>query len=207
MNATAPDFSRTPLLPAIVRDARTGAVLMLAWMNEESFRRTEQTGETWFWSRSRNELWNKGASSGNRQKVVRVGTDCDRDAILIDVEPLGPACHTGAVSCFGDRGRFDLDGLMELLRSRKARRPAGSYASRLFDGGIDRILSKVGEEATEVVIAGASQGRQRLVEEASDLLFHLLVLLVEKDISLSDIEAELASRAGSRREASAEVPS
>lgn len=196
----APDFSTRPLLPAVVRDARTGAMLMVAWMNEESFARTMESGETWFWSRSREELWHKGATSGNRQKVISMATDCDRDTILVDVEPAGPACHTGAWSCFGDeRGGIDLDGLLALLKQRRTNPPEGSYTAKLFAGGIDRILKKVGEEATEVVIAAKGDTRERLIEEIADLVFHLTVLMAEKEIAFADVGAELGHRAGKRR--------
>jgi phosphoribosyl-AMP cyclohydrolase / phosphoribosyl-ATP pyrophosphohydrolase len=189
-------FGAGGLVPAIIRDIHSGAVLMLAWMNEESLRLTRATGETHFWSRSRNELWHKGATSGNRQRVRSISLDCDRDTLLIDVEPLGAACHTGELTCFGDQeaDRLDLHALMLLLRTRRAERPAGSYSTTLFDGGVDRILKKVGEEATEVVIAAKGDSKQRLVEETADLLFHLTALLVEKEVSLRDIAAELARR-------------
>ena len=199
MNA-APDFSTRPLLPAVIRDARSRATLMVAWMNEESFARTMESGETWFWSRSREELWHKGATSGNRQRVIAIATDCDRDTILVDVEPAGPACHTGAWSCFGDQpSGIDLDGLLALVNERKNNPPEGSYTAKLFAGGLDRILKKIGEEATEVVIAAKGEAKERLVEEIADLLFHLTVLMAEKEVAFTDVSAELGRRAGKRR--------
>jgi phosphoribosyl-ATP pyrophosphohydrolase/phosphoribosyl-AMP cyclohydrolase len=181
------------LIAAIVRDHNTGATLMLAWMNEEALRRTEETSETWFWSRSRGELWNKGATSGNRQKVVDIKVDCDRDALLIDVIPAGPACHTGEYSCFGDGGS-QLGALMHVLRQRKEDRPDGSYSTYLFNAGIDKILKKVGEEASEVIIAAKGDDTERVVAEVADLVFHLSVLLVEKQLDWSAVNAELQRR-------------
>jgi phosphoribosyl-ATP pyrophosphohydrolase/phosphoribosyl-AMP cyclohydrolase len=184
------------LIAAIVRDSATGATLMLAWMNEEALRRTEETGETWFWSRSRGELWNKGATSGNRQRVVAIKVDCDRDALLIDVIPAGPACHTGEYSCFGDRARGGIETgpLMEVLRQRNAERPEGSYSTYLFNAGVDKILKKVGEEAAEVIIAAKGDDSERVVSEVADLVFHLSVLLVEKQLDWSAVNAELRRR-------------
>jgi phosphoribosyl-AMP cyclohydrolase / phosphoribosyl-ATP pyrophosphohydrolase len=189
------DFSKG-LVPAIVRDATTGAVLTLAWMNEESLQRTIDTGETWFWSRSRNELWHKGATSGNTQHVLNIATDCDRDALVVTVEASGPACHTGAFSCFADvpPPAFELDSLMAVLRSRRAERPEGSYTAGLFDAGLHKILKKIGEEATEVVIAAGGETRDRLVSEVADLVFHLSVLLVEKGVDWGEIGSELRRR-------------
>jgi phosphoribosyl-ATP pyrophosphohydrolase/phosphoribosyl-AMP cyclohydrolase len=190
------DFSRG-LVPAIVRDVRSGAILTLAWMNEESLRRTRETGETWFWSRSRNELWHKGSTSGNTQKVVHIATDCDSDALVVTVRPDGPACHNGAASCFADvpPPAFDLEPLMRVLRSRHAERPEGSYSTTLFNAGRDKILKKIGEEATEVVIAAKGETRERLVSEVADLVFHLSVLLVEAGVEWGDVGAELKRRA------------
>ena len=182
------------LIPAIVRDARTGAVLTLAYMNEESLRKTRETGETWFWSRSRNELWHKGATSGNTQRVVHIAPDCDRDALVVSVEPNGPACHTGAQSCFPDVPPAFLDRLMNVLRDRHATRPSDSYSARLFNEGRDKILKKIGEEATEVVIAAKGQGSSRLISEIADLVFHLSVLMVDEVIEWGDIASELAKR-------------
>jgi phosphoribosyl-AMP cyclohydrolase / phosphoribosyl-ATP pyrophosphohydrolase len=183
------------LTPAIIRDARTGAILTLAYMNEESLARTRETGETWFWSRSRNELWHKGATSGNTQRVVHIATDCDHDALVVSVEPAGPACHTGAASCFTDVPQLPLDRLMTVLRSRYESRPEGSYTARLFNEGRNRILKKIGEEATEVVIAATGEGRERMVSELADLVFHLSVLMVDEGIDWSNVAEELEKRA------------
>lgn len=193
-------FDGDGLIPAIVRDATTGEVLTLAYMNAESLERTRESGETWFWSRSRQELWHKGATSGNTQRVVHIAADCDRDALVVTVEPNGPACHTGAASCFAGvppaaRPPLDLGALMTVLRARHAERPAGSYSTYLFSEGRDKILKKVGEEATEVVIAAKGESRERLVSEVADLLFHLSVLLVDAGLDWSDVGAELARRA------------
>lgn len=184
------------LIAAIVRDYSNGATLMLAWMNEESLRKTEESGETWFWSRSRSELWHKGATSGNRQRVVAIKVDCDRDALLIDVEPQGPACHTGGYSCFGDQAndRLDLRRLMDVLRQRHADRPEQSYSAYLFNSGTDKILKKIGEEAAEVIIAAKGTDRERVVSEVADLVYHLAVLLVDQAIDWADVAAELQRR-------------
>lgn len=184
------------LTPAIVRDARTGAVLTLAWMNDESLRKTRETGETWFWSRSRNELWHKGATSGHTQRVVHIAADCDDDALLVTVEANGPACHTGAASCFGEVPLPVMDRLMSTLRSRHESRPGGSYSTYLFNEGRDKILKKIGEEATEVVIAAKGEERERVVSELADLVFHLSVLMVDAGIAWRDVESELERRSG-----------
>ena len=183
------------LIPAIVRDARTGSVLTLAYMNDESLAKTRETGETWFWSRSRNELWHKGATSGNTQRVVHIAEDCDNDALVVSVIPSGPACHTGAASCFPDVPPRTLDRLMAVLRDRRATRPPGSYSAKLFDQGRDVILKKIGEEATEVVIAAKGQGRERMISEIADLVFHLSVLMVDEGIGWEEVEEELERRA------------
>ncbi|HJW94705.1 MAG TPA: bifunctional phosphoribosyl-AMP cyclohydrolase/phosphoribosyl-ATP diphosphatase HisIE [Thermoanaerobaculia bacterium] len=184
------------LIPAIVRDAKSGAILTLAYMNEESLRRTRETGDTWFWSRSRQELWHKGATSGNTQRVVHIAEDCDGDALVVTVDPAGPACHTGAVSCFADvpPPSLDLESLMRVLRSRYDERPEGSYSAYLFNEGRDKILKKIGEEATEVVIAAKGQGRERMVSEIADLVYHLAVLMVDEGLDWSEVGAELRSR-------------
>ncbi len=191
-------YDSNGLIPAIVRDARSGAVLTLAYMNEESLAKTRETGETWFWSRSRNELWHKGATSGNTQQVVHIAEDCDGDALVVSVIPRGPACHTGAVSCFsgvparpGDR---PIDKLFDVLRERRATRPPGSYSASLFNAGRDKILKKVNEEATEVIIASKFEGRKRLVSEVADLIYHLGVLLVDEELDITDVEDELRRR-------------
>ncbi len=185
------------LIPAIVRDSKTGAILTLAYMNEESLQKTIESGQTWFWSRSRGELWHKGATSGNTQRVVHIAADCDRDALVVTVEPAGPACHTGAESCFADLPgpALDLERLMRVLKDRKAKMPEGSYSTYLFKEGRDKILKKIGEEATEVVIAAKGQGQERITSEIADLLFHLSVLLVDEGLEWGDIGSELAKRA------------
>ena len=190
-------FDEHGLVPAIVQDAHTREVLTLAYMNAESLARTLETGQTWFWSRSRNELWHKGATSGNTQHVVALTADCDNDAIIILVEPAGPACHTGARSCFAlpeqhDGGLFH--ELYEVIKSRKEQRPEGSYTTYLFDKGLDKILKKVGEESAETIIAAKNEDKKQLVAETADLLYHLLVLLVERDVNLDDVREELAQR-------------
>jgi phosphoribosyl-ATP pyrophosphohydrolase/phosphoribosyl-AMP cyclohydrolase len=183
-----------PLTPAIIQDTRTGEVLTLAYMNAESLRRTRETGETWLWSRSRNELWHKGATSGNTQRVVAISEDCDGDALVVSVIPNGPACHTGARSCFTGVPPRALDRLMSVLRDRREKRPAGSYTAKLFNSGRGKIVKKIGEEATEVVIAALSETRQRLVSELADLVFHLSVLMADEGIEWSEVEGELAAR-------------
>ena len=192
-------FDERGLIPAIVQDAKTRAVLTLAYMNEESLARTIETRETWFWSRSRNELWHKGATSGNTQQVVSLTLDCDRDAIVVLVNPAGPACHTGATSCFdvaaGQRATGAvLDQLYQVIQSRERERPSGSYTTYLFDEGLDKILKKVGEESAETIIAAKNEDSERLVSEVSDLLYHLLVLLVARGVSLDEVGEELDQR-------------
>jgi len=198
-------FDERGLVPAIVQNAKTREVLTLAYMNQESLARTIETGQTWFWSRSRNELWHKGETSGNTQQVVSLALDCDRDAIVVLVDPAGPACHTGARSCFDvvedsiDLGRV-LDGLYQLIESRERERPAGSYTTYLFNEGIDKILKKVGEESAETIIAAKNEERERLTSEVSDLLYHLVVLLVARGVSLEEIAKELKQRRGDKSE-------
>jgi len=193
IDPSAIKFDDANLVAAIVRDARSGEVLTLAYMNAESLAKTLETGETWFWSRSRGELWHKGATSGNTQRVVAMSPDCDGDAILVDVEPRGPACHTGARSCFGE-GRFSIAKLEETLRDRKSQLPEGSYTAKLFRHGRGKILKKIGEESAEVIIAALSEGRERVVSESADLLFHLVVLLVNEGIAFDEVVAELEGR-------------
>ncbi|HEY2962839.1 MAG TPA: bifunctional phosphoribosyl-AMP cyclohydrolase/phosphoribosyl-ATP diphosphatase HisIE [Pyrinomonadaceae bacterium] len=192
-------FDEHGLVPAVVQDVHTREVLTLAYMNAESLARTIEMGETWFWSRSRNELWHKGETSGNTQEVVSLATDCDNDAIVVLVDPAGPACHTGARSCFNlDDSQQHPDGLLhelyELIQTRKSERPAGSYTTYLFDKGLDKILKKVGEESAETIIAAKNDDPKQLVAEVADLLYHLLVLLVARDMSLDDVRDELARR-------------
>jgi len=192
-------FDERGLIPAIVQDAATREVLTLAYMNRESLARTLETGQTWFWSRSRNELWHKGETSGNTQEVVNLALDCDADAIVVLVKPAGPACHTGAVSCF-DTGTQPkslgllLDQLYELIQSRERERPAGSYTTYLFEAGLDKILKKVGEESAETIIAAKNEDDGRLTAETADLLYHVIVLLVARGVNLTDIAQELAQR-------------
>ena len=234
-------FDRDGLIPAIVQDAATGEVLMLAYMNEESLARTLQSGETWFWSRSRAELWHKGATSGHTQQVIDLRLDCDGDTLLVYVHPHGPACHTGERTCFFQaetgqdgagakisveskdeakiaaplaseiekhRGSLSLvnvpamelgillQDLFKLIQERKDQRPPNSYTTYLFNSGLDKILKKVGEEATETIIAAKNEGTKEMAAEITDLLYHLLVLMVEREVSLHEIVAELGQRAG-----------
>jgi phosphoribosyl-ATP pyrophosphohydrolase/phosphoribosyl-AMP cyclohydrolase len=196
-------FDERGLVPAIVQDARTREVLTLAYMNEESLRRTLAEDETWFWSRSRSELWHKGATSGNTQRVVEVRLDCDSDALVVLVEPRGPACHTGAVSCFASAAKDEsaapgigdvLEGLYAVVEARRREMPEGSYTTYLFEKGLNKILKKVGEEAAETIIAAKDEDRDALVAETADLVYHLLVLLVERGLTLEALAAELARR-------------
>jgi phosphoribosyl-ATP pyrophosphohydrolase/phosphoribosyl-AMP cyclohydrolase len=194
-------FDEKGLIPAVVQDVRTRRVLMVAWMNEESLRASMEKELTCFWSRSRNELWLKGDTSGNYQHIVSIATDCDRDTLLVLVEPDGPACHLGTESCFeyplwesGSRGDFTLGGLMELLAGRKKDRPEGSYTTYLFDKGLDKILKKVGEESTEVIIAAKAEDKKETIYEIADLAYHVMVLMTEAGISLEEVRQELASR-------------
>ncbi len=206
-------FDERGLVPAVVQDAHTRGVLMLAYMNAESLKRTLETGETWFWSRSRAQLWHKGETSGNTQRVVDVLLDCDGDALVVRVEPAGPACHTGQTSCFhnviqaagesqqnaGDLGDV-LSALYALVEARKRERPQGSYTTYLFDQGLDKILKKVGEESSETIIAAKNEDRGALTKEACDLLYHLIVLLVERGVALTDVRDELVRRRGEQSE-------
>jgi phosphoribosyl-ATP pyrophosphohydrolase/phosphoribosyl-AMP cyclohydrolase len=199
INLSEVKFDDRGLVPAIVQNAKTREVLTLAYMNEESLARTIETGQTWFWSRSRNELWHKGETSGNTQQVVSIALDCDRDAIVVLVDPAGPACHTGATSCFdvltGEQSiGAVLDQLYELIQGRERDRPSGSYTTYLFDEGIDKILKKLGEESAETIIAAKNENGERLVSEVSDLVYHLLVLLVARNVSLEEIAKELKQR-------------
>ena len=194
-------FDERGLIPAIVQDAQSGKVLTLAYMSRESLEISMEKGLTCFWSRSRQELWLKGEMSGNYQHIVSVTADCDRDALLVLVEKDGPACHLGTDSCFvdpvwvsGERSAFSLDELYALLEDRKAERPEGSYTSYLFDKGLDKILKKVGEECTEVIIAGKAEDRRETVYEIADLCYHVLVLMVQMGIPLGEVRKELASR-------------
>ena len=194
-------FDEKGLIPAIVVDAETKKVLTLAYMNRESLEISIREKRTCFWSRSRQTLWRKGKTSGNVQHIVSITADCDRDALTVLVEKEGPACHLGTDSCFettvwenDDLHPFSLDGLMEMLVGRKQEKKEGSYTSYLFEKGIDKILKKVGEESTEVIIAGKAGDQRETIYEIADLTYHVLVLMIEMGISLEDIRRELASR-------------
>ncbi len=194
-------FDEKGLIPAIVVDAVSKKVLTLAYMNRESLEITMEKELTCFWSRSRQELWIKGETSGNYQHVVSITADCDRDALVVMVEKDGPACHLGTDSCFEapvyqseNRSEFSLQGLMNLLQGRKEQMPAGSYTTYLFEKGLDKILKKVGEECTEVIIAGKAQDKKETIYEIADLAYHVMVLMVQAGISIEDIHRELASR-------------
>ena len=200
MNIDELRFDERGLIPAIVQDAASGQVLTLAYMNRESLLITLREGRTCFWSRSRNTLWRKGETSGNVQKVKEIRPDCDADALLVLVEPAGPACHKGTTSCFTDvmfqdeEPQFTYEALYDLIRGRKETDTDGSYTSYLFRKGLDKILKKIGEEATEVIIAAKARDRKETVYEIADLLYHLTVLMVEADIPIWDVTRELASR-------------
>ncbi|MDR0889725.1 MAG: bifunctional phosphoribosyl-AMP cyclohydrolase/phosphoribosyl-ATP diphosphatase HisIE [Oscillospiraceae bacterium] len=192
-------FDENGLIPAIVQDFYSRKVLTLAYMNRETLQETIDKGLTCFYSRSRQARWLKGETSGNFQHVVRICADCDYDALVVEVVKDGPACHTGADSCFqnalveGAAPTFSIDALYELLTARKAELPEGSYTTYLFQKGLDKILKKVGEESTEVII-GALKSREECIYEIADLTYHLLVLMVQMGISLEDLRKELASR-------------
>ena len=194
-------FDKDGLIPAIVVDAKTQETLTLAYMNAESLKITMEKGLTCFWSRSRQQLWLKGETSGNYQHVVSITADCDKDALIVKVEKDGPACHTGNETCFfhpvyinEEKSEFRLRGLYELLLGRNAERPAGSYTTYLFEKGLDKILKKVGEESTEVIIAGKAEDKKETVYEIADLAYHVLVLMVQMGITLDEVRDELASR-------------
>ncbi len=194
-------FDDKGLIPAVVVDSITKKVLTVAYMNKESLQITMQKGLTCFYSRSRQELWLKGETSGNYQHVVSITADCDNDALVVVVEKDGPACHTGSDSCFTKQvyqspelHEFSLESLYELLEGRKKDRPEGSYTTYLFDKGIDKILKKVGEESTEVIIAGKADDKAETIYELADLAYHALVLMVQMGISIEDVHRELASR-------------
>ena len=194
-------FDGKGLIPAIVVDAGSKKVLTLAYMTRESLEITMREGRTCFWSRSRRELWRKGETSGNIQRVVSITADCDRDTLVVEVNKAGPACHLGTDSCFNDRvfeggesAPFSVEGLYALLQGRKADLPEGSYTTYLFQKGLDKILKKVGEECAEVIIAGKAGDRAETVYEIADLMYHVMVLMVELGIPVEDITRELASR-------------
>ncbi len=194
-------FDKDGLIPAVVVDSITKQVLTVAYMNKESLAISMEKGLTCFWSRSRQELWLKGETSGSYQHIVSITADCDGDALVVMVEKEGPACHLGTESCFtnevwhsDDRQEFSLQGLYELLEGRKADKPEGSYTTYLFEKGIDKILKKVGEECTEVIIAGKADDKAETVYELADLAYHAMVLMVEMGITVEDVHKELASR-------------
>ncbi|OBZ15371.1 MULTISPECIES: bifunctional phosphoribosyl-AMP cyclohydrolase/phosphoribosyl-ATP diphosphatase HisIE [Bacillales] len=203
------------LVPAIVQDAQSKEVLMMAYMNKESLQLSVESGVTWFWSRSRGELWNKGATSGHTQRIVSMAYDCDGDTLLVKVDQKGPACHTGRYSCFfnpvevsgnaeasseaaaASSDRFATLGQLEgVIAERYAERPEGSYTTYLFDKGVDKILKKVGEEASEVIIAAKNKDNDELRSEVGDLIFHLMVLLRERGLPFDDVISEISSRHG-----------
>ena len=194
-------FDDKGLIPAIVVDSLTKKVLTLAYMNEESLKISMEKGLTCFFSRSRQELWLKGETSGNYQHIVSITADCDRDALTVVVEKDGPACHKGTDSCFTENiwqseelAEYSLDGLYELLEGRKKDMPENSYTTYLFSKGLDKILKKVGEECTEVIIAAKDHDKKETVYEIADLAYHVMVMMVENGISLNDVRKELASR-------------
>ena len=197
-------FDERGLVPAVVQDAGTREVLTLAYMNAESLARTLSEGETWFWSRSRGELWHKGATSGNTQRVVSVRLDCDSDALVVLVEPRGPACHTGARSCFDVEGESEsgegvgpvLERLYAVVEGRRREMPANSYTTYLFEKGLNKILKKVGEESAETIIAAKDGDAAALTSETADLVYHLVVLMVERGLTLEALAGELARRRG-----------
>lgn len=194
-------FDEKGLIPAIVVDARSKKVLTLAYMNKESLAISIAEGKTCFWSRSRQQLWRKGETSGNTQSIVSITADCDADALVIKVEKKGPACHKGTDSCFNDEiftsdelSEFSYEDLYKLIKGRKTEKKEGSYTTYLFEKGIDKILKKVGEESTEVIIAAKADDKRETVYEIADLAYHVMVLMVEMGISLDDVFTELASR-------------
>ena len=194
-------FDEKGLIPAIVVDAVSKRVLTLAYMNAESLKISMEKELTCFWSRSRQALWLKGETSGNYQHIVSITADCDRDALVVMVEPDGPACHMGTQSCFEypvfqseERQEFSYQGLLELIKGRKTEKKEGSYTTYLFEKGLDKILKKVGEESTEVIIAAKAEDKRETIYEIADLAYHVMVLMVQMGISLEDIHKELASR-------------
>ncbi|WP_174728683.1 bifunctional phosphoribosyl-AMP cyclohydrolase/phosphoribosyl-ATP diphosphatase HisIE [Mesobacillus harenae] len=206
-------YDANGLIPAIVQDASSKEVLTLAYMNEESLQKSLETGETWFYSRSRQELWHKGVTSGNTQTIVEIKLDCDKDALVVLVKPTGPACHTGAISCFSEElyKAEDTQGIAEtgkaadsdvailielerLIADREKERPEGAYTTYLFEKGVDKILKKVGEEASEVIIAAKNRDAEELKWESADLLYHLLVLLQEQKLPLKEVLGVLRER-------------
>jgi phosphoribosyl-ATP pyrophosphohydrolase/phosphoribosyl-AMP cyclohydrolase len=209
-------FDDQGLIPAIVQDADTGRVLTLAYMNRETVQLSLKERQTWFWSRSRQKIWHKGETSGNTQQILRAEADCDGDALLLYVQPHGPACHTGKDSCFfnsvldadfqpsfgsPNEARFltTIERLMKVIKTRKSEMPEGSYTTYLFSKGLDKILKKIGEESAETIIAAKNQSRSELTLESADLLYHLLVLFVSEGLELRDVLAELEKRAQKKK--------
>ena len=203
------------LIPAIVQDAATGRVLTLAYMNREAVQLSLKERQTWFWSRSRQTMWHKGETSGNTQQILRAEADCDGDALLVTVQPQGPACHTGKESCFFNdvfgaefqpsfgppgEGRFltTIERLVEVIKARKVEMPEGSYTTYLFSKGLDKILKKIGEESAETIIAAKNQSKSELTLESADLLYHLLVLFVNEGLEVENVLEELEKRAQKR---------
>ena len=194
-------FDERGLIPAIVQDAHTNRVLTLAYMNRERLEISMKEKKTCFWSRSRKELWRKGETSGNFQHIVSITADCDNDALVVRVNPDGPACHLGTESCFenpvwadDEASDFTIDGLMKMLEGRKRDLPEGSYTTYLFQKGLDKILKKVGEESTEVIIAAKAEDKAETIYEIADLAYHVMVLMLQSGITLNEIRDELASR-------------
>ena len=194
-------FDEKGLIPAVIVEAGTHRLLMVAYMNRESLKISMETGKTCFWSRSRQELWTKGETSGNYQHIVSITADCDLDTLKVVVEKDGPACHTGAETCFfnpvyqsEEKSDFTLDALMELIRGRKTNPQEGSYTTYLFQKGLDKILKKIGEESTEVIIAAKDNDPKETIYEISDLVYHVMVMMIQQGISREDIRRELASR-------------
>ena len=194
-------FDEKGLIPAVIVEAGTHRLLMVAYMNRESLKISMETGKTCFWSRSRQELWTKGETSGNYQHIVSITADCDLDTLKVVVEKDGPACHTGAETCFfnpvyqsEEKSDFTMDALMELIRGRKTNPQEGSYTTYLFRKGLDKILKKIGEESTEVIIAAKDNDPKETIYEISDLVYHVMVMMIQQGISLEDIRRELASR-------------
>lgn len=203
-----PDFSKG-LIPAIIVDRNSKDVLMLAYVNEEAYQKTLETNQTWFYSRTREALWHKGETSGNTQEVVSIKLDCDQDTLLIEVTPNGPACHTGAETCFfesikepeqqSDYDEAIIEAVINEIKDRKESAVEGSYTNYLFDKGVDKISKKIIEEAGEVVIAAKNNDRAELILEVSDLLYHTLVLMEEQNVSMIEIKQELTKRFGKKR--------
>ncbi len=201
MNINELKYDANGLIPAVVVDFFTKKVLTVAYMNKESLEITLNEGKTCFFSRSRQKLWRKGETSGNTQRVVKITADCDLDALTVEVVKAGPACHTGADSCFNEviyeeeqTSSFSPDALLELIKGRKTDKKEGSYTTYLFEKGIDKILKKVGEESTEVIIAAKADDKKETIYEIADLYYHVMVLMVEMGISIDDVMGELASR-------------